>query len=120
MGGYGAILMGERHPQRFCAVAAASPAIWTSYAAMMLGPGDAFDSPAQFARYDVIARAGALSGTPVRVDCGLQDGFYPYVHAFVDALPKPPAGSFIDGGHDAQTWLKMAPGQVRFLGAALS
>jgi hypothetical protein len=87
---------------------------------MMLGPGDAFDSAAQFAKYDVIAHADALSGTAVRVDCGLQDGFYPYVRAFVDALPKPPAGSFIEGGHDAQAWLKMAPGQVRFLGAALA
>ena len=118
MGGYGAILMSERFPRSFCAVAAASPAIWTSYNAMMLGPADAFDSPAQFTKYDVIVRADALSGTAVRVDCGLQDGFYPYVKSFVDSLPKPPAGSFIPGGHDAQTWLKMAPGQVRFLGAS--
>ncbi len=32
MGGYGAILFAERHPERFSAVAAISPAIWTSYA----------------------------------------------------------------------------------------
>jgi enterochelin esterase-like enzyme len=119
MGGYGAILMAERFPKSFSAVAAASPAIWTSYdAMMMLGPGDAFDSPAQFAEYDVIVHADALSATAVRIDCGLQDGFYPYVKSFVDALSTPPAGSFIPGGHDEQTWLKMAPGQVRFLGAA--
>jgi enterochelin esterase-like enzyme len=117
MGGYGAILMAERYPQDFRAVAAASPAIWTSYDAMMLGPGDAFDSAVQFATYDVIVHADALAPTAVRVDCGLQDGFYPYVHAFVRSLPSPPAGVFIAGGHDGAFWLKVGPGQARFLGS---
>jgi S-formylglutathione hydrolase FrmB len=117
MGGYGAILMAERYPQDFRAVAAASPAIWTSYDAMMLGPGDAFDSAAQFATYDVIVHADALAPTAVRVDCGLQDGFYPYVQAFVQSLPSPPAGVFIAGGHDGAFWLKIGPGQARFLGS---
>jgi enterochelin esterase-like enzyme len=117
MGGYGAILMAERYPHDLCAVAAASPAIWTSYDAMLLGPGDAFDSAAQFATYDVIAHAGALAQTAVRVDCGLQDGFYPYVQAFVQSLPSPPAGVSIAGGHDGAFWLKVGPGQARFLGS---
>jgi enterochelin esterase-like enzyme len=116
MGGYGAIVMAERYPEDFCAVAAASPAIWTSYTAMLRGPGDAFDSAAQFATYDVIAHASVLAQTPVRVDCGLQDGFYPYVQAFVGALPSRPAGEFIDGRHDGAFWLKVGPGQARFLG----
>jgi enterochelin esterase-like enzyme len=117
MGGYGAILMAERYPQDFCAVAAASPAIWTSYDAMMLGPGDAFDSADQFATYDVIAHAKALAHTAVRVDCGLQDGFYPYVQTFVQSLPSRPEGVFIAGGHDGAFWLEVGPGQARFLGS---
>ena len=57
MGGYGALLAAETEPQLFAAVVAVSPAVWTSYAAMMLGPRDAFDSAADFARYDVIGHA---------------------------------------------------------------
>jgi S-formylglutathione hydrolase FrmB len=31
MGGYGALLLAEKHPHLFAAVAAISPAVWTSY-----------------------------------------------------------------------------------------
>jgi pimeloyl-ACP methyl ester carboxylesterase len=70
MGGYGAILGAEEHPERFVAVAAASPAIFRTYDEMLAGAGDAFDSPEDFSRHDVIANAARLAGIPVRVDCG--------------------------------------------------
>ena len=62
MGAYGALVAAETDPDLFAAVVAVSPAVWTSYDAMMLGPRDAFDDAADFARYDVIAHADRLAG----------------------------------------------------------
>jgi len=120
MGGYGALLAAERRPDLFCAVCAASPAIWTSYAAMMRGPRDAFDSAADFAANDVFAGIGRLAHTAVRVDCGTADPFYPYVREFVAALPGHVTGGFTTGAHNAGYWRRVAPGQVDFLARALA
>ena len=54
----------------FAAVVAVSPAVWTSYEAMMLGPRDAFDDAADFARHDVIAHADRLAGTDLLARLG--------------------------------------------------
>ena len=45
---------------------------------MMLGPRDAFDDAADFAKYDVIAHADRLAGVDLLIDCGKQDPFYGY------------------------------------------
>jgi enterochelin esterase-like enzyme len=120
MGGYGAILMAERYPEVFCAVSATSPAIWQSYREMADAVGDAFDNATQFAEFDVITNADALAGTPVRIDCGSSDPFYPNVKALVAALPAEPQGEFRPGCHAIDTWRWFGPGQVDFLGTALS
>ena len=70
MGGYGALLAAEREPQRYRAVAVAGPAIFPSYADENRSVGDAFDSPADYARHDVLAHAARLRGRPVHVSCG--------------------------------------------------
>ena len=88
MGAYGALVAAETEPDLFAAVVAVSPAVWTSYDAMMLGPQDAFDDAADFAKYDVIAHAGRLSGVNLRIDCGKQDPFYGYVTYLTAALSK--------------------------------
>ena len=120
MGGYGALLAAERRPDVFCAVCAASPAIWTSYEAMMRGPRDAFDSAADFAANDVFAGIPRLRHTAVRVDCGTADPFYPYVREFVAAIPWHVAGGFATGGHNAGYWRRVAPKQVDFLARSLA
>ncbi len=120
MGGYGALLAAETRPRLFDAVVAVSPAVWTSYAAMMLGPRDAFDSAADFARHDVIAHAGKLSGTHLRVDCGTGDPFYGYVTHLVAALPRRPAGGFGPGGHDHHYYGRVAPAEAKFIGRAFA
>ena len=120
MGGYGALLAAERRPDIFCAVCAASPAIWTSYAAMMRGPRDAFDSAADFVANDVFAGIPRLAHTAVRVDCGTADPFYPYVREFVAAIPWHVAGGFATGGHNAGYWRRVAPKQVDFLARSLA
>lgn len=112
MGGYGAILVAERYPEVFCAVSAASPAIWQSYQEMLNAVGDAFDDGAQFAEFDMITQADALAGRPVRIDCGFSDPFYPNVKAFEAALPSKPQGEFRPGCHTSDTWRWFAPGQV--------
>ena len=70
MGGYGALLAAERDPQRYRAVAVAGPAIFPSYEDEHRSVGDAFDSAADFARYDVLAHAGALHGRAVKLMAG--------------------------------------------------
>ena len=86
MGAYGALVAAETEPDLFAAVVAVSPAVWTSYDAMMLGPQDAFDDAADFAKYDVIAHADRLAGVDLRIDCGKQDPFYGYV-TYSDGRP---------------------------------
>jgi len=87
MGGYGALLLAERYPAVFAAVAAVSPAVWTSYPqARQANPG-AFASAAAFAADDVITHAAALGRRPVRIASGHDDPFYPGVQALARALP---------------------------------
>jgi len=119
MGGYGALLAAETRPRLFAAVCAVAPAVWTSYEEMMSGPRDAFDSAADFAEHDVIARAERLRHTRVRIDCGTHDPFYGYVTHLTAALPGDFSGGFGDGGHDPSYWRTIAPSQARFLGRAL-
>ena len=119
MGAYGALVAGETDPDLFAAVVAVSPAVWTSYDAMMLGPRDAFDDAADFAKYDVIAHADRLAGVDLRIDCGKQDPFYGYVTYLTAALPEPAAGGFSKGGHDHEYASKVAPAEARFIGRAL-
>jgi enterochelin esterase-like enzyme len=120
MGGYGAILAAELHPGTFDAVAAASPAIYRTFAEVQAASGDEFDSAQDLANYDVFARVNALEGIPVRIDCGTADPFYTNDKAFSQALPQPAAGTFFKGCHNGDSWRVVAPGQVDFLGAALS
>ena len=119
MGGYGALLAAETEPKLFAAVVAVSPAVWTSYDAMMLGPRDAFDSAADFADFDVIGHADRLAGQSVRIDCGKQDPFYGYVTHLEAALPKPPDGGYGAGGHNSDYWQRVAPAEAEFIGRAL-
>lgn len=117
MGGYGAIHAAELRPELFAGLCAVSPALWRSYDD---GVGDAFDSAEDYRANDVYASAGRLRDLRVRVDCGNQDPFRDAAGAFVDALPKPPAGGFEDGGHNDAYWRRVAPAEMEFIGAALA
>jgi len=118
MGGYGALLAAEREPHRYRAVAVAGPAIFPSYEDERGSVGDAFDGAADFARYDVIAHAGALRGRPVLVRCGRNDPFAPGVRAFARACPT--ADVRIDPGcHDDGFWRASASALLEFAGKHL-
>jgi enterochelin esterase-like enzyme len=110
MGGYGALLWGERlGRRRVPAVGAMSPAIWHRYA--QTAPG-AFDSAADFAAHDVFGGIRRLSGTPVRIDCGKDDSFAAATRDFLAQAPSTTRGAISDGCHDAAFWRAAAYGQI--------
>ena len=118
MGGYGALLAAEREPARYRAVAVAGPAIFPSYDDEHRSVGDAFDSAADFARYDVLAHARALRGRPVRVRAGDRDPFGPGVRAFARVCPT--ADVRIEPGcHDTGFWRASAESLLAFVGTHL-
>jgi pimeloyl-ACP methyl ester carboxylesterase len=115
MGGYGALLAAEREPARYAAVAVAGPALFPSYEDERGSVGDAFDSAADFARYDVVGHAGAMRGRAVRIRCGSSDPFVPGVRAFARACPS--ADVVIEKGcHDDGFWRASAPALLEFVG----
>lgn len=77
MGGYGALLVAEKYPKMIAAVAAISPAVWTSYPQASAVNPDAYASAADFAANDVVTHTSALANTLVRAASGLNDPFHP-------------------------------------------
>jgi S-formylglutathione hydrolase FrmB len=118
MGGYGALLLASQLGRaRVAAVVAESPALWTSPGGAARG---AFDDATDYRRHDVFARRGALTGIPVRIDCGLADPFYRAAKEFAGGLDPEPAGSFGRGDHGYGYWRSVAAGSLDFAGRALA
>jgi pimeloyl-ACP methyl ester carboxylesterase len=115
MGGYGALLLAEKHPHMIDAVAAISPAIWTSYAEARNANAGAFASSAAFAANNAIAHAGSLTGTPVRVASGDADPFHPGVEALVRALPPGAVVDVSKGCHTDSFFAEQEPPSLSFL-----
>ncbi|MFI5955558.1 alpha/beta hydrolase [Cryptosporangium sp. NPDC051539] len=120
MGGYGALLFTQTYPTRVAACAAGSPAVWLSYDEARKASPKAFDSAADWSRYDVRARGPALAGIPVRVDYGRDDSFAPNMPALKDALPAATEVHEGDGCHDSTFWRSVAPDALAFLGRAFA
>ncbi|KTR11537.1 alpha/beta hydrolase [Curtobacterium luteum] len=113
MGGYGALRFGGLlGASRVRAVAALSPALWTSAGDTARG---AFDDAEDFRANTVLGRQRDLDGIPVRIDVGNGDGFEPAVRTYVDGFTTKPTGGFEPGAHDAAFWRRMAPAQITFL-----
>lgn len=120
MGGYGAILLAEKYPHLVGAVAAISPAIWTSYAAASAANPGAYASAADFAAYDAVTHAAALAGVPVRVASGADDPFHPGVQVLARALPKTAEVYFGPGCHTGPFFNAQEPPSLAFLGRYLT
>jgi pimeloyl-ACP methyl ester carboxylesterase len=117
MGGFGALLLASQaRLPGIRAVAAISPAVWSSYDARM---ESAFDSPADFAANDVFALRPRLAAIPKRIDCGTDDELAATVRDYVSALPGRVEGGFQPGGHDTAYWRSMLPAVLSFLGRNL-
>jgi S-formylglutathione hydrolase FrmB len=144
MGGYGALLLAERFgavligrtgagngsakalpvsslPPVITAVAALSPAIFGSFAAARAANHAAFDSPAEFARNDVLAGAHALARVPAWIACGVDDPFGPQTAALRARLTTLTGhqvpGGMLPGCHDDAFWARNMPAALRFLAA---
>ena len=122
MGGFGALsLAGVLGARRVAAATALSPALWHRPEQTAAG---AYDDPADFVAHDVFTHVPSLTGIGVRVDCGLQDGFYPtardYLSLLRSELRPAPAGGFEPGGHTVAYWRQLAPAQLAFLAAHLA
>jgi S-formylglutathione hydrolase FrmB len=120
MGGYGALLLAEKYPGLFAAVAAISPAIWTSYPQARAANPGAYASAAAFAAADAVTHAAALRGRPVRIASGYADPFLPGVQALDRVLPAGAAVSFGPGCHDGSFFAAQQPPSLAFLAARLS
>ena len=120
MGGYGAILLAEKYPRLIGAVAAISPAIWTSYAQARSANAGAYASAADFAADDAVTHASALAKIPVRVASGSDDPFFPGVQALARALPKS-AEVYLGGGcHTDAFFSAQEPASLAFLARHLT
>ena len=117
MGGYAALLLGDRlGPARTAAITAVSPALWTSYGAT--APG-AFDSADDWSANTVWGLPG-LASIPIRIDCGNSDPFYSATKQFIAQLPTPPAGGFSPGGHDGGFWSQQLPAELTWMAPLLT
>jgi S-formylglutathione hydrolase FrmB len=119
MGGYGAILIAEKNPHLVDAVAAISPAIWTSYSQARGVNKAAYASASDFASDDAITNAHSLAGIPLRVASGVSDPFHPGVQALAEVLP---AGSvvFSAGCHSGAFFEEQEPPSLKFLAKHLT
>jgi pimeloyl-ACP methyl ester carboxylesterase len=120
MGGYGALLLAEKYPHLIAAVAAISPAIWTSYAQAQAANPGAYTSAAAFAANDAVTDAPALARVPVRVASGHDDPFLPGVQVLARALP---AGAEVDlakGCHTGAFFAEQQPPSLAFLARHLA
>jgi enterochelin esterase-like enzyme len=115
MGGYGAILLAEKYPGRFAAVAAISPAIWTGYREAQSANSGAYASPESFAAADAVTHVAALDGKPVRVASGNDDPFHPGVEALAAVLPPSAQVVFAPGCHTGPFFLSQEPPSLQFL-----
>lgn len=109
MGGYGALNLARLAPDRFCAVGAHSPALWATPEERWVQ--DAFDSPADYDRNDVVALArrtpAAFAGAPLWIDAGSEDPFRSGVDAFTQAVRDggvPATVRTWPGAHEGSYW----------------
>jgi pimeloyl-ACP methyl ester carboxylesterase len=120
MGGYGALLFAEKYPQRISAVAAISPAVWTSYEQARSANAGAYASAEDFAADDVVTHASALDGVFVRVASGVSDPFHPGVEALVAMLPPGAAVEISQGCHTGPFFASQEAPSLTFLGTHLT
>jgi enterochelin esterase-like enzyme len=120
MGGYGALLMAEKHPRLFAAVAAISPAVWTTYAEAEGANAGAYASASDFAANDAVTHASALAPIPVRVASGLSDPFHSGVVALAQRLPPHAVVDISRGCHTGPFFRAQEPPSLAFLSRHLS
>ncbi len=119
MGGYGTILIAEKHPETIAAAAAISPAIWTSYAQAKAANPEAFTSEREFAENDVLTNTRTLAHTPLRIASGAGDPFHPGVIALAQRLRRSATIDITSGCHDDTFFASQRHVSIEYLGRHL-
>jgi S-formylglutathione hydrolase FrmB len=148
MGGYGALLIAEQfsaeQPGTFrfrtrhgteeleaggepgggpavAAVAALSPAVFATYDDARAANPEAFDTPSDFTRNDVVSGLFTLRRVPAYIACGTDDPFQPeaaLLRSRLSALTHHPVpGGIMAGCHDGSFWARHWPAALEFVGA---
>ena len=120
MGGYGALLLGEKKPGLIRAVAAISPAIWTSYDQARHANPEAYASESAFRWADVVRHTSGLAKTPVRMAIGYDDPFLPGVQAIEPTLPPRATVIVGPGCHSTPFFAQQLPASLAFLARYLN
>jgi pimeloyl-ACP methyl ester carboxylesterase len=120
MGGYGALLLAEKNPELIAAVAAISPAVWSTYAEARAANAGAFASARDFTSDNVIIRASALTGIPVRIASGTDDPFHSGVVALAKSVPSSATVEITPGCHDGSFFSSQQHASLAFLAAHLT
>lgn len=110
MGGFGALhIAASLGPQRVSAVSTMSAALCIQFEDTTPG---AFDDEVDFERHTPHGRQAALTGIPIRIDCGRGDSFAEGNQEYVDGFSDPPEGGFALGDHDIGYWRRIFPHHV--------
>ena len=120
MGGYGAILLAEKYPDLVTAVAAISPAIWTTYDEARAANAGAYASLDAFRADDAVTHVRALDGKPVRIASGTDDPFHPGVLALAGVVPSSTTVVVSSGCHTDPFFVSQEPPSLQFLGRHLT
>lgn len=120
MGGYGAIILAEKHPRLISAVAAISPAIWTTYNEAKTANAGAYASLEAFTANDAVTHIQALDGKPVRIASGSDDPFHPGVVALANAAPPSTTVTISSGCHTGPFFTSQEPPSLQFLAQNLA
>jgi pimeloyl-ACP methyl ester carboxylesterase len=115
MGGYGALLLAEKHPDLIAATAAISPAIWTSYPQAHAANPGAYTNAQEFAENDAVTHTRALLNTPTRIAAGSDDPFYPGVLTLARRLSKSALTVLTAGCHDGAFFASQRHASIAYL-----
>jgi pimeloyl-ACP methyl ester carboxylesterase len=114
MGGFGALLLAQQHPDLVAAAVGLSPAVYRSYAEARRSHTYTFDSEADWQRYGLWQHLDELRGTAVHVDCGSGDPFAPTVRQLLKTIPGV-SGGIESGCHVGSFWRRRMPTALTFL-----
>jgi enterochelin esterase-like enzyme len=125
MGGFGALRLGAKYPQRFAGISAHSAVtVIAKLGGALEEPLDGlacFGAPDGTALHWLETNAGRLP--PVRFDCGADDSVLPgnrALHAALDARAIPHTYEEFPGGHDWLYWRLHLADTLRFFGGILT
>ena len=119
MGGFGALLLAQQHPEFVAAAVGLSPAVFRSYDEARRNHPYTFDSADDWQQYGLWSHLDGLRGTAVHIDCGNADPFAPTVRQLLKKIPGV-TGGIESGCHVGSFWRRRMPSALGFLSQHLA